>query len=428
MKDKNSELERRVKAYGGSFRSKLFIAAIIFLLVGVGLWYWLNGKGYGQQKLQYKTEEVKKGDIVVKVSATGTLQPLNQVELGVEISGTIEKIEVDYNSIIKKGQVLAKLDTSKLEAQVLQSKALLEMAKAKEKEALGDLELARTKLRQLEQARELSGGRVPSQTELDVARANILKAESVLAYAKADIAKAEADLRYNQTNLSKAVIKSPLDGIVLARKVEPGQTVAASLQTPVLFTIAEDLTKMELKVDVDEADIGKLKVGQEAEFVVDAYPDMRFKAKVKEIRLSPKTTQGVVTYETVLDVENPDLYLKPGMTATADIVVKEVVDCMLVPNTAFRFRPPVAQKNAQEKRGILGAIFPFRPPAQAPKEDEGKKQRQKGRVIYKLEGDKLVACKVLMGETDGRFTEVKSKELKVGDRVVLEVLKSKDGR
>jgi len=428
MKDKDREFERTVKAFGSSRKIKIFLAGILFFLVGTGVWYWLKEKVYEEQKVHYRTEEVKEGHIVVRVSATGTLQPLNQVELGVEISGTIEKVEVDYNSIIKKGQVLARLDTSKLEAQVLQSKALLEMSKAREKEALAELELAKTKLRQLEQARELSGGKVPSQTELDVARANILKAEATLAYAKAEIAKAEADLRYNQTNLSKAVIKSPLDGIVLARKVEPGQTVAASLQTPVLFTIAEDLTKMELKVDVDEADIGKVKVGQEAEFVVDAYPDMNFKAKVREIRLSPKTTQGVVTYETVLDVENPDLYLKPGMTATADIVVKEIKDCMLVPNTAFRFRPPLSKKSTGEKRGIIGAIFPFRPPQQAPKEEEGKRRRQKEKVIYKLEEGKLVPCKVLVGETDGRFTEVRSQELKVGDMVVLEAQKGKDER
>ncbi|MFN3533992.1 MAG: efflux RND transporter periplasmic adaptor subunit, partial [Desulfatiglandales bacterium] len=270
--------------------------------------------------------------------------------------------------------------------------------------------------------------KVPSQAEVDIALANVGKAEAVVLQAKAQISKAEADLRFNQTNLSKAVIRSPLNGIVLARKVEPGQTVAASLQTPVLFTIAEDLKKMELKVDVDEADIGKVEVGQQAQFTVDAYPEKRFDGRVKEIRLSPKTTQGIVTYETLLDVENPELLLKPGMTATAEIVVRQVKDALLIPNSALRFTPPKTTAPSQfQKRGILGAVFPFRPSPQVPEKSEHKKNKAE-RLIYKLEGDRLAEVKVLIGDTDGKYTEIRSGELKEGDLVAVGIAQREDAK
>lgn len=424
--DKGEEFQRAIASWG---RRRVFVTVLI-LMVAVALSalgiYLLRSRSEQGQKIRYKTEELTQGDLTVRISATGTLQPLNQVEIGVEISGTIERVEVDYNSVVKKGQLLAKLDTSRLEAQVQQSKAELELAKAKEKEAEAELLLAKTKLGQLKQAKEISGGRVPSQAELDIALANVSKAEALVFQARSLVSKAEADLKFNQTNLSKAYIRSPLDGIVLARKVEPGQTVAASLQTPVLFTIAEDLSKMELKVDVDEADIGKVALGQYAQFTVDAYPDKKFNAKVKEIRLSPKVTQGVVTYETLLDVENPELLLKPGMTATAHIIVRQLKDVLLIPNGALRFSPP-SQAAQVQRRGILGALMPFRPPPQVPSMAEGKKGGVQS-LAYKVEGDKLVPVKVTLGETDGRKTHLKSGDLKPGDLVAVGIIQDKDGK
>lgn len=424
--DKGNEFQKTIASWG---RRRVITTALILLGAAVvsalGI-FLLKSRSEKENKVSYKTEEVTRGDLTVRISATGTLQPLNQVEIGVEISGTIERVEVDYNSVVKKGQLLAKLDTSKLEAQVQQSKAELELARAKEKEAEAELLLSRTKLGQLRQAREISGGRVPSQAEMDIALANVSKAEAMLLQARSSVSKAEADLKLNQTNLSKAYIRSPLDGIVLARKIEPGQTVAASLQTPVLFTIAEDLSKMELKVDVDEADIGKVALGQQAHFTVDAYPDKKFDAKVKEIRLSPKVTQGVVTYETLLDVENPELLLKPGMTATAYIIVRHLKDVLLIPNGALRFSPPSQVAQAQRK-GILGAIMPFRPPPQAPSITEAKKGGVQS-LAYKVEGDKLIPIKVTLGETDGRRTQVKSGDLKPGDLVAVGIIQERDGR
>lgn len=427
--NRQEEFKKAIYSEGKGKKALLIVLAVAVIgLLSLG-WYFLGSskeKGYG---LRFQTEPVGRGDITVKVSATGTLQALNQVDVGVEISGTIEKVEVDFNSIVKKGQVLARLDTSKLEAQVLQSKAQLELARAKVKEAEAELLLARTKLSQLKEAQRLSGGKVPSQAEMDMALANVAKAEAAVMQARAQVSNAEADLRFNQTNLSKAVIRSPLDGIVLARKIEAGQTVAASLQTPVLFTIAEDLSKMELSVDVDEADIGKVKVGQKAEFSVDAYPGRRFTAQVKEVRLSPKTVQGVVTYESILGVENPELLLKPGMTAVAEIVVMELKSVLLIPNRALRFTPPATTKHGEQdqKRGLLGAMFPFRPPTGSePKELPKKGQTE--RVVYKLEGERLLPVHVLLGETDGRFTQIKAGELKEGDLVVVGMVQKTDER
>ena len=250
--------------------------------------------------IHYQTQKVQRGNLTVTVTATGTLEPTNQVDVGSEVSGTIETVEVDYNDQVKVGQVLARLDTDKLAAEVLQSKAALESARARVLEAQATVKEMRSELTRLNQVRELSNNKVPSQRDLDAAEAALERAQADEASAKAQVSEAQAALDFNETDLSKAVIHSPINGVVLTRSVEPGQTVAASLQAPVLFTLAEDLTQMELHVDVDEADVGQVQEGQEASFTVDAYPDRIFPARIRQVRYGAQTVDGVVTYETVL--------------------------------------------------------------------------------------------------------------------------------
>ena len=273
------------------------------------------------------------------------------MDVGSEISGIVKSVEADYNDKVKVGQVLARIDTTKYEAQATQSKAALEAAKARVLQAQATVSETRSKLAQYERVRQLSNGKVPSQTEFDAAQAAFERAKADEASATAAVAQAQATLEANQTDIAKAVIHSPIDGIVLTRSIEPGQTVAAAFQAPVLFTLAEDLTQMELHVDVDEADVGQVKEGQEATFSVDAYPNRTFSARSPRPAIGSKTVDGVVTYETVLKVDNTDLCLRPGMTATADITVKKVQDAVLVPGAALRFTPPV-----QSRKGVLPGV------------------------------------------------------------------------
>jgi HlyD family secretion protein len=254
--------------------------------------------------VHYQTEKVRRGDLVVTVSATGTLSPVNEVEVGIEVSGTIEKVFADYNDRVKVGQVLANLDTRRLEAQAGQSKSALEATRAKVLQAEATLKETQLKMSRYDQTRQLSGGKVPSPLEMDTARANLTRAKADLANAKASVLQAENTYKDNQIQLKKAVVYSPINGVVLERSIEPGQTVASSFESPVLFKLAEDLTKMELQVDVDEADVGLVSEGQEGTFTVDAYPDQTFPAKITQVRYGSETVDGVVTYKTVLAVDN----------------------------------------------------------------------------------------------------------------------------
>jgi HlyD family secretion protein len=282
---------------------------------------------------------------------------------------------------------------------------LLESARAKILQAEATIEEARRQMERLEQLGKLSGSKAVSQYDLDSAKANLARALADKAAAEASVSQAKAALEVNETDLSKTSIYSPIDGVVLTRSVEPGQTVAASLQAPVLFTIAEDLREMELHVDVDEADVGKVKEGQKATFYVDAYPERTFPARISQVRYGAKTVDGVVTYETVLNADNSDLSLRPGMTATADIVVEEIEDTVLIPNAALRFSPPSSEKSGRSGGGILGKIF-FRPPRGPEKERRdtgGGKSRQQ---VWTLEAGKPVALPVTIGVSDGAMTQV----------------------
>jgi len=400
-------------------RLKRWLVILLLIVAVVGFLMLRKGSG-GAKTVQYKTQEAQRGNLVVRVTATGTLEPTNEVEVGSEISGIVKTVGADYNDKVKVDQVLAKIDTSKYEAQETQLKAALASAQAKVLQAKATLSETQTKLAQLQRVRELSSGKVPSQTEFDAAQAAYDRAQADGASATAAVAQAQAALKATQTDIAKAVIRSPIDGVVLTRKIEPGQTVAAAFQAPVLFTLAEDLTQMELHVDVDEADIGQVKDGQEAEFTVSAYLDRTFKAKIVQTRYGSQTVDGVVTYETVLKVDNTDLSLRPGMTATADITVQKVENALLVPNAALRFSPP-AQGPKRASRGLVGMMLPRPPGMNAPQEvvvDTNKKQQ----ILWVLKDGQPTAAPVTIGVSDETMTEIVSGDIQTGTPIIVDTM------
>jgi HlyD family secretion protein len=366
----------------------------------------------------YKTEKVKKGNLTVTVTATGRLEPTNQVDVGSELSGIIASVDVDYNDRVKAGQVLAKLDTSKIEAQILKAKAALAASEATVRQMKATVNEAENKLARLNRVLEMSGGKVPSKDELDTASAELQRAKAEQAGAEAAVAEARATLDVSETDLAKAVIRSPINGIVLVRAVEPGQTVAASLQAPVLFTIAEDLSKMELHVDVDEADVGEVKTGQYATFTVDAYPDRNFSARITQVRFGSQKVEGVVTYETLLSVDNSDLSLRPGMTATAEIVVKKIDDAVLVPNTALRFTPPETGKE-QESRSLIDRLIPHRRRRRPGAGRLGGNGGLRVWVMNEKERGVITPVTVKTGASDGIVTVITGGALEPGQDVVV---------
>lgn len=371
--------------------------------------------------VSYETRSVERGSLTVTVSATGTLEPVNTVEVGSEVSGTLKSVEADYNDSVKKGQVLARIDTSKLEAEVLESEAALEAARAQVLEYEATVKEGESQLARLSHVRELSGGKVPSQYEYEAQEATVARARASLANAKAGVSKSEATLRVNRSDLEKAVIHSPVNGVVLTRKVEVGQTVAASMTTPVLFTLAEDLRQLELQVDVDEADVGKVREGQDATFTVDAYPDKHFPARITQVRYGSTTTDGVVTYTTVLKVNNDDLALRPGMTATAVITTKRVDDALLAPCAALRFEMPEAAAAAPKSGGsVLDSLLPH-PPHHESKQPQGTPAAGRGPRVYVLRDGRPVEVSVTTGLTDGTRTELTSGALEVGAQVIVEM-------
>ena len=396
------------------------ILLIILLLAGAGII--IFSARSRENPIHYLGQKAEKGNLTITVTATGTLEPTNQVDVGVEVSGTIETVEGDFNDLVQAGQVLARLDTSKLQAQVLQAQAALASARAKVLKTAADVKQTEIKFSQVKQARKASGGQVPSQVEMDAAEADLARAKADEKSSQAEVSRTQAELEFNQTNLSKATIISPISGIILNRRVEPGQTVAASLQTPVLFTIAEDLSHMELHVAIDEADVGQVKKGQNATFSVDAYPEQHFPARVTEIRFSPKTVEGVVTYETVLKVDNPKLILMPGMTATADIVVKKLDNILLIPNAALRFTPPRSGQQGMKKknRGMIGALLPFRKKPAAAKKKTGQLPKNQ-RLVWTLRQGKPVSIAVTTGATDGKMSEVLAGDITPGMELLTDV-------
>lgn len=400
----------------GKFRKRWYFWVALAGLLALG-GFFLTGREEGVV-VQYQTEKIARGNLSVTVTATGNLEPTNEVEVGSELSGIVANVAADYNDRVRVGQVLARLDVTKLNAQILQSEAALESAKAKVLEARATVKVSRSDLARLRKVWELSGGKVPSRQDLDAAEADLSRAEAAEASARATVSQARATLEENRTNLVKSVIVSPINGIVLERSVEPGQTVAASLQAPVLFTLAEDLSHMELQVDVDEADVGSVQVGQEAIFTVDAYPSRTFPAHTTQVRYGADSEDGVVTYKTVLNVDNADLALRPGMTATADITVQKKENVLLVPNAAPRFTPATPEPAAAPSDGnLFGKLMP-RPPARAEKKQVVTTPAPGRQNIWVLRDGQPTPIEVTTGITDGLRTEIVEGPLEPGMEVI----------
>ncbi len=340
----------------------------------------------------YVTKPVTHGDLAVTVSATGTLAPRDQVDVGSEVSGKIDKLEADFNDHVKKGQVLARINTDQLVAQLQQAEATLEQAQA----TLDQMTLTHKRYTTLVK------GNAMSQEQLNVSQGDFGRA-------KAGVGLARAQVDQDKTLLLKATIYSPIDGVVLDRKVSAGQTVVAAMTIPVLFTLASDLNLMELDVDIDEADVGQIRAGAKASFTVDAYPTRKFPAKLISIHNAPKTVQGVVTYQGVLLVQNDSGLLKPGMTATAEIEAANVRGATLIPNAALRYVPPDEVKAT----------------AKAPPETMN--GINAGRV-WTVDGKTLKPHDVKLGATDGRMTQMVEGDLKPSQNVVTELADKKPGQ
>ena len=362
--DINATLKSTVPRKKSKKRSVIIL--LILIIAAAGAYFFLLPKGPPGDRsgldagITFKTSPAAVTDIHVTVSATGTLEPTNEVEVGSELSGTIQEVFVDYNDQVTEGQILARLDITDLQAQVRKSKASLASARASVRQAQATLDQTDRKLKNLKKVQELSGGKVPAQTDMDEAQANYTRALADLASAQANVAEVQASLDSTLTELSKADIISSVNGVVLTRDIEKGATVAASFEAPVLFTLAEDLTKMKLNVDVDEADIGVVKEGLNAHLTVDAYPKRKFAAKILQVRFNATTTDGVVTYETIMTCDNGDLALRPGMTATADIIVEQANQVLSVPSAALRFLMPKPGEN-NSKSSLLRMFFPGPP-------------------------------------------------------------------
>lgn len=389
------------------------VAALAVLAGGAAL---LLAQGQSEQ-VRFQSAEVQRGELTVKVIATGSLQPLTQVEIGTEVSGTIDTVTVDFNDRVKAGQILARLDPDQHQAKVRQSQAALVLAQAGVAEAQATATETANKLRR---TRDLIAKRLSSPEELDTAAAAAERAVAALAVARAKVEQAQAQLDADRRTLEKTEIRSPIDGTVLKRQVEPGQTVAASLQTPVLFTIAEDLTQMELNVAVDEADVGQVAPGQRANFTVDAYPNRIFPATLTQVRYAPETVNGVVTYAALLTLDNADLSLRPGMTATAEIVVQQLKDALLIPNAALRFSPPRTDSARGSGRGLVGMLLPGRPPSSR-RPSPPDVQRGKGARVWVLKDGQPAALAVKTGATDGTLTQVVDGDLEPGARVLTDL-------
>ncbi|SIS75703.1 HlyD family secretion protein [Roseivivax lentus] len=392
-------------------RWRIGLAALAVILLG-GLGAFVLTRG--GPEVDYLTAPVARGDFDVIVSATGTVEPTNLVEISSELSGTLDKVHVDYNDTVEVGSVLATLDTTKLEAQLAVSRASLDAAIARVAMAQATLTEARDAF---ETAQSLEARGVTSHQTFVREQARFIRAQSELQSAQAEVALAEANLDLYQAEYDKACICSPVAGTVLNRAADPGQIVASALSAPILFTVAEDLRQMELRVDVDEADIGRVQVGQQAVFTVDAYDDRRFPAEIVTIRFAPETVDGVVTYKAVLTIDNADLALRPGMTATADIIVAEVRDALTVPDAALRYAPPDAEADAAQSKnrsGLLGMLIP--------EAEDGRTGRADGRTVWVLDADGPREVPVTPGLSDGRVTQILDGALSAGDRVITDRL------
>ena len=398
----------------------------------------------GTAATDYATAPVERGDLTTTVSATGKLAPTNQVTVGSQLSGLVTQVLVDVNDRVTAGQPLAQIDPEQLDDQIRQGQAQLAANQASVNQARATVAESQAQLARLEEVYKLSGGKVPSKTELQTGRADAQRANAALKVAQANVVAAQATLAQSQTQRARAIIKSPVNGVVLARQVDPGQTVASSFNTPTLFVIAEDLTKMKLEVAIDEADVGSVKQGQRASFTVDAFPGKSFPAAITRVDVGSNlsvqaasstttattstSTSQVVSYAADLSVENPTQELRPGMTATADIVTSAKQNVLLVPNAALRFKPTSAAASAQGSGGITGALT-FRPRRGNRADRTATVGRGGSQTVYvKGEDGQPKAVQITTGDTDGTQTEVLSGNLKPGMQVITGQLSGSGGQ
>ncbi|MCB1420254.1 MAG: efflux RND transporter periplasmic adaptor subunit [Notoacmeibacter sp.] len=410
MPDK-ADIESIARSSTGRSRTRWLVLPLLIAAIGAAAW-WLGG-GNDSSAIRYTTVPAKRTDIIVTVTATGTIEPINQVDISSELSGTVRSVKADYNDTVKKGEVLAELDTDKLEAAVESARASVIARKASLTEAEATLS---EKTDAYERAQALSKRGIASQESLLSAKAAFLRAQAAIETARANVRVAEADLKLQETNLEKACICSPIDGIVLDRAVEEGQIVASSLSAPTLFTLAESLTSMDLTVAIDEADIGQVEIGNEAGFTVEAWQNRTFKAAITQLRFAPETVDGVVTYKAVLDVDNSDLALRPGMTATAEIRVAERNGVLAIPNAALRYAPPAATEQ-KSSGNILTRIMP-RPPRRETVTSNEAADKDGTRSVWVLDGDAPVEHRIRTGATDGDWTEVVEGDIAEGAALI----------
>lgn len=402
------------------------------IVVGVILLCLLLFRCFGEtETIEYASQPAARGDLTVSVSATGKLAPTNQVTVGSQLSGLVTKVVVDVNDRVVAGQPLALIDPEQLDDQIRQNQAQLAANQASVNQARATVAEADAQRARLEEVYKLSNGRVPSATELQTGRANAQRAIAALRVAQANVAATQAALAQSQTQRARAIIRSPVNGVVLARQIDPGQTVASSFNTPTLFVIAEDLSKMKLEVAVDEADVGTVKLGQRATFTVDAFPGKTFPAAISRVDLgsnltvsaatsssttTTSTTGQVVSYAADLTVGNPSLELRPGMTATADIVTSDRKNVLLVPNAALRFKPAAA--GAGQGGGIAGSLT-FRPPRGGQATRTATVGRGGTQTVYVKAADGTPQpVQITTGDTNGTMTEVLGGDLKPGAQVI----------
>ena len=389
-------------------KKAVIISVIIAIAAGIS-WYMLKGK---KPAITYKTAKIEKGAIVSTVTATGNLSAVTTVQVGTQVSGTIQKLYVDYNSRVKKGQTIAEIDPSLFNASVEQAQGNALNAEAnlqKAKVTLADAE------RTLARNKKLLADGIISQGDYDVSETAQQSAKAALKAAEGSVAQTKGSLLQARTNLRYSVIRSPVDGVVISRAVDVGQTVAASFQTPTLFTIAQDLTKMQIEVSVDEADISRVKLAQKASFTVDAYPEQTFNGKVVQVRSAPVITQNVVTYVVVVNVDNADLKLKPGMTANVAIEVGRKDDVVKLPPAALRFKPKAVgdEPKSAGGSGQPGGMGKAGGPGKSGRKD-------KGQQVFVLKEGKPVSVPVKTGIANSTAYEMIEGALKEGDEVIVE--------
>jgi HlyD family secretion protein len=394
----------------------LIFAILVLAGTGYGFWRW----GSSPKESPYVTLPVQRGNVTQVVSSTGTLQAVITVLVGSQISGTIDKLFADFNTKVKAGEVVAQLNQDKFKAAVDQARANLLAAEsnlAKAKVSVVDAQ------RTLERNRELRKRDLMAQSELDAAQTAYDAALAQLEVNKAQSAQAQAALNQATVDLNNTVIRSPVDGIVISRNVDVGQTVAASLQAPTLFTIANDLAKMEVHTNVDEADVGNVVEGQEVSFTVDAFPARRFRGRVHQVRNAPTVVQNVVTYDAVVRIDNKELLLKPGMTANVQFLVNQKEDVLTIPNIALRFRPPDQKNEAQEllrqEQSRAAPSVGARRTSRSAGGGGGAGRGGRRLTVYLLKGSTVQPVDVQLGITDGSKTEVRSSELKENDAVII---------